>query len=220
MFSGVLSPFKGVLVCRRRRRGIWKTPFGKHRLEPLGQWLFDTCTRTMGLQFKYNSYVCLCLFVCVNSLCAFTVKRNPPFLAGSLRSRTGAGNRNRRNPLTLQSLLFWKKARVFPQKSKGFSLRGTPKILGKERKNAQKSKDNRKTKKARKSKKARIGGSGPFFPKPKAEPEPPEPFSRNRNRNRNRPFLLNCTQTKKKLFCWGTAGTENRNRSNRSTRKP
>ena len=46
--------------------------------------------------------------------------------------------------LTLQSLLFLEKARVFPQKSKGFSLRGTPKILGKERKNAQKSKENRK----------------------------------------------------------------------------
>ena len=40
--------------------------------------------------------------------------------------------------LTLQSLLFRKKQGVFLQKSKGFSLRGTPKILGKERKNAQK----------------------------------------------------------------------------------
>ena len=59
-------------------------------------------------------------------------------------------------------LAFLEKARVFPQKSKGFSLCGTPKILGKERKNAQKSKENRKTKKARKSKKARIGGSGLF----------------------------------------------------------
>ena len=68
------------------------------------------------------------------------------------------------------------------------------------------------------------GGSGtelepepePFFPKPKAEPEPPEPFSRNRNRNQNRPFLLNCTEAQKTPFCRGTAGTENRNRSNRS----
>ena len=62
--------------------------------------------------------------------------------------------------------------------------------------------------------------SEPFSPKPKAEPEPLEPFSRNRNRNRNRPFLLNCTETQKTPFCRGTAGTENRNRSNRSTPKP
>ena len=62
--------------------------------------------------------------------------------------------------------------------------------------------------------------SEPFFPKPKAEPEPREPFSRNRNRNRNRPFLLNCTETKRNLFCRGTAGTENRNRLNRSIPKP
>ena len=60
-------------------------------------------------------------------------------------------------------LAFFGKARVFPQKRKGFSLRGTPKILGKERKNAQKGKENRKTKKARKSKKSREkGGSGLF----------------------------------------------------------
>ena len=58
--------------------------------------------------------------------------------------------------------------------------------------------------------------SDSFFPKPKAEPEPPEPFSR----NRNRPFLLNCTETKKNLFCRGTAGTENWNRPNRSTPDP
>ena len=59
-----------------------------------------------------------------------------------------------------------------------------------------------------------------FFPKPNAEPEPPEPFSRNRNRNRNRPFLLNCTEIQKNPFCRGTAGTENRNRLNRSISKP
>ena len=62
--------------------------------------------------------------------------------------------------------------------------------------------------------------SEPLFPKPKAEPEPPEPFSRNRNRNQNRPFLLNRTETQKTLFCRGTAGTENRNCSNRSTPEP
>ena len=56
-------------------------------------------------------------------------------------------------------LAFLEKARVFPKKARVFSLRGTPKLLGKERKNAQKSKENRKTKKARKSKKAKIGGS-------------------------------------------------------------
>ena len=61
--------------------------------------------------------------------------------------------------------------------------------------------------------------SEPFFPKPKAEVEPPEPFSRNRNRNRNRPFLLNCTEIQKNPFCRGTAGTENRNRLNRSISK-
>ena len=48
-------------------------------------------------------------------------------------------------------------------------------------------------------------------------------FRRNRfpgNRNRNRPFLLNSTEPKKNLFCRGTAGTENRNRSNRCTPEP
>ena len=44
-------------------------------------------------------------------------------------------------------------------------------------------------------------------------PEPPEPFSR----NRSRPFLWNCTETQKDPF---GKGTENRNRSNRSTPKP
>ena len=63
-----------------------------------------------------------------------------------------------------------------------------------------------------------TGTVGTVFPKPKAEPEPPEPFSR--NRNRNRPFLLNCTEIQKNLFCRGTAGTENRNRLNRSIPKP
>ena len=59
------------------------------------------------------------------------------------------------------TLAFLEKARVFPQKSKGVSLRGTPKILGKERKNARKSKGNRKTKKARKSKKKQgLEGQG------------------------------------------------------------
>ena len=45
------------------------------------------------------------------------------------------------------TLAFWGKKQGKPQKMPGFSLRGTPKILGKERKNAQKSKGNRKTKK-------------------------------------------------------------------------
>ena len=41
--------------------------------------------------------------------------------------------------LTLQPLLFWKKSnKGNPEKNKGFSLRLTPKILGKGRKNAQK----------------------------------------------------------------------------------
>ena len=61
--------------------------------------------------------------------------------------------------------------------------------------------------------------SEPFFPEPKAEPETAGTVSSNRNRNRNRPFLLNCTETPKIPFYRGTAGTENRNRSNRSTPK-
>ena len=57
--------------------------------------------------------------------------------------------------------------------------------------------------------------SEPLSQEPNAEPEPPEPFSRNRNRNRNRPFLEKCTETHKIPLFRGTAGTENRNRSNR-----
>ena len=60
-------------------------------------------------------------------------------------------------------LAFLEKARVFPQKSKGFSLRGTPKILGTERKNAQKSKENReneKSKEIEKSKDWRVRAKG------------------------------------------------------------
>ena len=53
-----------------------------------------------------------------------------------------------------------KKARAFPEKSKGFSLRGTPKILGKERKNAPKSKEKQgKRRKQGKRTKTRIAGS-------------------------------------------------------------
>ena len=59
--------------------------------------------------------------------------------------------------LTLQPLLFFGKSKGSPEKSKGFSLRWTPTVLGKERKNAQKSKENGKTQKARKK---RILGSG------------------------------------------------------------
>ena len=44
-----------------------------------------------------------------------------------------------------------------------------------------------------------TGTAGTVFQKPKPV-------------NRNRPFLLNCIETKKNLFCRGTAGTENRNR--------
>ena len=55
---------------------------------------------------------------------------------------------------------FGKKSVENPRKKQGFSAGGTPKILGKERQNAQKSKEDQKTEEARKSKKARIGGSG------------------------------------------------------------
>ena len=59
-----------------------------------------------------------------------------------------------------------------PRKSKGFSLHGTPKILGKGRKNApkkqgksenKKSKGNRKTKKNKTKKARKTGGSGLFW---------------------------------------------------------
>ena len=64
------------------------------------------------------------------------------------------------NSLTLQPLLFWKEQGFFPQKSKGFSLRGTPKILGKGRKTHKKSKENRKTKKQGNRKKQGLEGQG------------------------------------------------------------
>ena len=53
------------------------------------------------------------------------------------------------------NLAFLEKARVFPQKSKGSSLRGTPEILGKGRKNARKSKENRKNKKSKEIEKSK-----------------------------------------------------------------
>ena len=57
------------------------------------------------------------------------------------------------------TLAFLEKARVFSQKSKGFSLRGTPKILGKERKNApreQGKSENEKSKEIERSKDWRV----------------------------------------------------------------
>ena len=47
-----------------------------------------------------------------------------------------------------------------PKKKKGFSLRGTPKILGKGRKNAPKSKENRKTQKKKKKSRKKQGFEG------------------------------------------------------------
>ena len=47
-----------------------------------------------------------------------------------------------------------------PGKKQGFSLRGTPKILGKERKNAQEKQGKSENKKARKSKKQGLEGQG------------------------------------------------------------
>ena len=60
-------------------------------------------------------------------------------------------------PPTLACL---KRSRKTHQKTKVFSLCETPKILGKERKNAQKSNENRNKKKGNQTKNARIGGSG------------------------------------------------------------
>ena len=37
VFSGILCPSERVYRCCKSRWGIWKTPFGKHRLEPLGK---------------------------------------------------------------------------------------------------------------------------------------------------------------------------------------
>ena len=62
--------------------------------------------------------------------------------------------------LTLRPLLFLtKKTKGNPEKGKGFSLRGTPKILGKERKNAQKKQrksENEKRKEIEKGKDWRV----------------------------------------------------------------
>ena len=60
--------------------------------------------------------------------------------------------------MTLQSLLLWTKQLKVHKKSKGFSLCGTPKILGVERKNAQESQENRKTKKQGNRKKQGLEG--------------------------------------------------------------
>ena len=64
-----------------------------------------------------------------------------------------------------------------------------------------------------------AGTVGTVLQEPNAEPEPPEPFSKNRNRNRPlcEAVLKKHTKT---LSQRGTAGTENRNRSNRSIPKP
>ena len=62
----------------------------------------------------------------------------------------------------------------------------------------------------------------PLCPKPKADRNRRNrSWNRNRSSTWNRPFLLNCTETHKNPFCSrGTAGTENRNRLNRSIPKP
>ena len=62
--------------------------------------------------------------------------------------------------LTLQPLLFWKKARETSKKARVFLFAEPLKSLEKKGKTHQKSKENRKTKKERKTKKGRIGGSG------------------------------------------------------------
>ena len=79
---------------------------------------------------------------------------NEPYKRWANRHSPIASVLRTRSTLTLQPLLFWrkeKKARENPEKRKGFSLCGTPKIHGKERKSApkkqgksEKSKENRK----------------------------------------------------------------------------
>ena len=58
------------------------------------------------------------------------------------------------------NLAFLEKARVFPRKGKGFSLRGTPKIVGKGRKNARKARKIGKRKKQGNRKKQGLEGQG------------------------------------------------------------
>ena len=61
--------------------------------------------------------------------------------------------------LIFQPLLFLEKSKGNPEKNKGFSPRGTPKILGKERKNAQKTREIGK-RKSKESKKQGLEGQG------------------------------------------------------------
>ena len=75
-------------------------------------------------------------------------------------------------PLSLQPLLFWKKLGFFsPQNNKGFSLRRTPKILGKGRENIKKTKEVGKQKSKEIKKKQGLEGQGPFLPE---TPTPPK----------------------------------------------
>ena len=95
---------------------------------------------------------------------------SPPGTSGELRGSLGnfrGSLGNFREPLDCcypdpPTLAFLKKARVLPQKNKGFSLRGTPKILGKGRKAHKKSKENRKQKKQGNRKKQGLEGQGKF----------------------------------------------------------
>ena len=64
--------------------------------------------------------------------------------------------------LTLQPLLFWKKAWETPKKARVFLLAEPLKILGKERENAQKKQGKSENEKARKSKKQGLEGQGSF----------------------------------------------------------
>ena len=59
-----------------------------------------------------------------------------------------------------------------------------------------------------------VGPSG-FSQEPNAEPEPPEPSCQEPKPEPEPSSLLNCTETHKNPLLRGTAGTENRNRSNR-----
>ena len=87
---------------------------------------------------------------------------------GSLKNLEKVSKKSRESGKRLEKVLnpgfpclaFWGKARKTTQKNKDFSLCRTPKIPGKEGKNAQKERTFLATKKARKSKKARKGRSG------------------------------------------------------------
>ena len=88
--------------------------------------------------------------------CPFLGKSKPGLANGVICSAAHGGVTN----LSFLSLIFWQKARKTTKKTRIFYPRRTPKIPGKERKNAQKKGIPRTGKKTRNSKKTRKGRTG------------------------------------------------------------